>query len=187
MYLLDTNIVSTDAPTKRRMGLGRFSHWALEHSESLYISTITIAEIEAAIARTARVGAATKAGQLRQWLAVVEHFYADRILSFGIDEAREAGAILDRARAHKPGFEDIAIAATAAVRRFTVLTANERHFRAARRRLPQPVAAIAALTSRSRRIRFPPPVHRPSISSRFCTAAPDAPLPRLSSRATSKA
>jgi len=128
LYLLDTNIVSTDAPTKRRMGLDGFSDWALEHSEHLYISTITIAEIETGIARAARIGASTKAGQLRQWLAVVEHFYADRILSFGIDEAREAGAILDRARAHKPGFEDIAIAATAAVRRFTILTANERHF-----------------------------------------------------------
>jgi hypothetical protein len=50
-------------------------------------------------------------------------------LPFGIEEAREAGAILDRARAHHPGFEDITIAATAAVRGFTILTANERHFR----------------------------------------------------------
>ena len=32
------------------------------------------------------------------------------------------------ARAHDPGFEDITIAATAAVRGFTILTANERHF-----------------------------------------------------------
>jgi predicted nucleic acid-binding protein len=38
------------------------------------------------------------------------------------------GVILDRAPAHDPGFEDIAIAATAAARGFTVLTANERHF-----------------------------------------------------------
>lgn len=29
------------------------------------------------------------------------------------------------------------------------------------------------------------PAHRPSMSDRFWTAAPDAPLPRLSSRATS--
>jgi len=49
-------------------------------------------------------------------------------LAFGIEEARYAGAILDRARAHDPGFEDIAIAATAAARGFTILTANERHF-----------------------------------------------------------
>jgi len=35
---------------------------------------------------------------------------------------------MDRARAYAPGFEDIAIAATAAVRGLTVLTANLRHF-----------------------------------------------------------
>jgi predicted nucleic acid-binding protein len=36
--------------------------------------------------------------------------------------------MLDRARAHDPGFEDIAIAATAVAHGLTVLTANERHF-----------------------------------------------------------
>lgn len=48
-----------------------------------------------------------------------------RVLAFGIEETREAAAILDRARAHNPGF---AIAATAGARCLTVLTANERHF-----------------------------------------------------------
>lgn len=128
MYLLDTNIVSANAPAKREVGPEAFATWVREHSERLYISTVTIAEIEAGIARADR-SATTKAERLRRWLAALEHFYAERILPFGIEEAREAGAILDRARAHNPGFEDIAIAATAAVRGFTILTANERHFR----------------------------------------------------------
>ncbi len=98
------------------------------HSDRLYLSAITIAEIEAGIARAVRLGASSKAPALRRWLAAIEHFYASRILSFGIGEARQAGAILDRARAHDPGFEDIAIAATAAAHGLTVLTANERHF-----------------------------------------------------------
>ncbi|WP_210332653.1 PIN domain-containing protein [Methylosinus sp. H3A] len=95
---------------------------------TLYLSTVTIAEIEAGTARAVRIGAATKAERLRRWLAALEHFYVERILPFGVDEASRAGAILDRARAHAPGFEDITIATTAAVRGFTVLTANERHF-----------------------------------------------------------
>lgn len=128
MYLLDTNIVSADAPAKCQVGSEDFAAWVRRHGDDLYLSTVTVAEIEAGIARAARIGATAKAGQLRRWLAAVEHFYAGRILAFGIEEAREAGAILDRARAHDPGFEDIAIAATAAVRGFTVLTANERHF-----------------------------------------------------------
>jgi predicted nucleic acid-binding protein len=128
MYLLDTNIVSADAPAKHRVGPDIFAAWVRDNGERLYISTVTVAEIEAGIARAVRIGANTKAGRLRRWLAAVEHFYAGRILSFGVDEARHAGAILDRARSHDPGFEDIAIAATAAAHGFTVLTANERHF-----------------------------------------------------------
>lgn len=128
MYLIDTNIVSANAPAKRTVGAEAFAAWMRGHSDLLYLSTVTIAEIEAGIARAVRIGATAKAERLHQWLAAVEHFYAGHILSFGIEEARQAGAILDRARAHDPGFEDIAVAATAAARGFTVLTANERHF-----------------------------------------------------------
>lgn len=129
MYLLDTNIVSADAPAKRQVSPEAFATWVRNHGDQLYISTVTIAEIEAGIARADRIGAAAKAERLRRWLAAVEHFYAGRILPFDIAAARHAGAILDRARAHDPGFEDIAIAATAAARGLTVLTANERHFK----------------------------------------------------------
>ena len=128
LYLLDTNIVSADAPTKRHVGVDAFTAWLRANSDRLYLSAITIAEIEAGIARATRIEATTKAEHLRRWLVAVEHFYAGRILPFGIEEARHAGLMLDRARAHDPGFEDIAIAATAAAHGFTVLTANERHF-----------------------------------------------------------
>jgi len=128
LYLLDTNIVSADAPAKRAVGPSTFAAWIRRNGERLFISTITIAEIEAGIARAIRIGATTKGERLRRWLAVIEHFYSGRILAFGIEEARYAGGILDRARAHNPGFEDIAIAATAAVRGLTILTVNERHF-----------------------------------------------------------
>ena len=128
MYLLDTNIVSADAPAKHAIGPDTFAAWIRRNGERLFISTITIAEIEAGIARAVRIGATPKGERLRCWVAAVEHFYAGRILAFGIEEAGHAGAILDRARAHDPGFEDVAIAATAAVRGLTVLTANERHF-----------------------------------------------------------
>lgn len=128
MYLLDTNILSASAPTRRDADAEALAAWMRAHSDRLYLSAITIAEIEAGIARAIRIGASAKAPALRRWLAAIEHFYASRILPFGIEEARQAGAILDRARAHDPGFEDIAIAATAAAHGLTVLTANERHF-----------------------------------------------------------
>ncbi|MDF3856563.1 PIN domain-containing protein [Paracoccus pantotrophus] len=128
MYLLDTNILSASAPTRRDADAEALAAWMRAQSDRLYLSAITVAEIEAGIARAVRIGASAKAPALRRWLAAIEHFYASRILAFGIDEARQAGVILDRARAHDPGFEDIAIAATAAAHGLTVLTANERHF-----------------------------------------------------------
>jgi len=128
LYLLDTNILSASAPTRRDADAEALAAWMRAQSDRLYLSAITVAEIEAGIARAVRIGASAKAPALRRWLAAIEHFYASRILAFGIDEARQAGVILDRARAHDPGFEDIAIAATAAAHGLTVLTANERHF-----------------------------------------------------------
>lgn len=128
MYLLDTNILSACAPRRTDAGAEALAAWMRERSAQLHLSTITIAEIEAGIARAVRIAATTKAAALRRWLAAVEQFHAGRIIGFGLEEARLAGEIIDRARAHDPGFEDIAIAATAAARGLTVLTANERHF-----------------------------------------------------------
>lgn len=128
LYLLDTNIVSMDAPGRRRVEPSDFAAWLRRHDAALHLSAVSIAEIEAGIARAGRIGATTKAERLRRWLDAVEHLYAGRILAFGVAETREAGAILDRARAHDPGFEDIAIAATATAHGLTILTANERHF-----------------------------------------------------------
>lgn len=120
--------MSADAPTKSKVGAETFASWMRANSDRLYLSAITIAEIEAGIARAERISATTKAAGLRRWLMAIEHFYAGRVLPFGVEEARYAGVMLDLARAHDPGFEDIAIAATAAAHGLTVLTANERHF-----------------------------------------------------------
>lgn len=124
---MDTNVLSASAPSSRAASRARAA-WFEAHGEELFLSAITVAEIEAGICKAERTGAATKARALRQWLDAIEHLYAVRILPFGIAEARRAGVIMDSARAHGPGFEDIAIAATAATHDLTVLTMNLRHF-----------------------------------------------------------
>ena len=80
MYLLDTNILSASAPTRRDADADAeaLAAWMRAHSDRLYLSAITIAEIEAGIARAIRIGASAKAPALRRWLAAVEHFYARR-------------------------------------------------------------------------------------------------------------
>ena len=101
-----------------------------ENSDRLFLSSITIAEIEAGIAKIGRQGSARKADRLKEWLETLLHLYADRVLAFDVPAARIAGRLSDGARAKgvSPGFPDLAIAATAVVHRLAVLTRNIRHF-----------------------------------------------------------
>lgn len=127
MYLVDTNVVSASAPSKAPDALVA---WMDPHSADLYMSAVSIAEIEAGIARLRRQGAGRRADDLAAWLDTLLHLYGERILPFDVPAARIAGALADLARSkgHAPGFADVAIAATAKRRGFTILTANARHF-----------------------------------------------------------
>lgn len=127
MYLLDTNVVSQTSPIKA-LEHPELIAWMRSASENLFLSVVTAAEIVRAIAKLRRDGALRKADALRLWWAQIEQLYSDRLLSFDLRASHAAGVILDRARAHNPGFEDIAIAATAEVNQLIVLTTNERHF-----------------------------------------------------------
>jgi len=129
MYLVDTNIVSAGAPSKAASPPALVA-WMNENSADLYMSAVSIAEIEAGIARLRRQTAQRRADDLTAWLDTVLHLYAERVLPFEVRAARIAGALADRARSkgRAPGFADVVIAATAQLRGFTILTRNARHF-----------------------------------------------------------
>jgi toxin FitB len=99
------------------------------HSTSLFLSAITVAEIEDGISKLRREGATRKSADLTAWLDTVLHLYSDRILAFDAATARIAGGLSDRARGlgHAPGLADIIIAATARHRGLTILSRNLRH------------------------------------------------------------
>jgi predicted nucleic acid-binding protein len=130
-YLIDTNVISAGA-------VGRTHHasavhrWMDANTSSLHLSVVTIAEIEAGIAKSLREAAQKKASRLTDWLETVLHLYADRVLPIDIAVARIAGGLSDlaRSRGQTPGFADIAIAATARAHGMTILTRNLRHFAA---------------------------------------------------------
>jgi predicted nucleic acid-binding protein len=128
-YLVDTNIISATAPTA---GLQRpeLVAWMDAHSDELFLSAITIAEIADGIAKAKREGATRKAADLSAWLQTVLHLYGDRVLPFDGATAEIAGALSDlaRGRGHAPGFADIAIAATARRHELTILSRNVRDF-----------------------------------------------------------
>lgn len=127
MFLIDTNVVSALAPSKRR-GFDDLVAWLDRASPHLFLSVVSAAEIRSGIAKAEREGAAAKARSLTEWWESIEYLYAEKLLPFDLRCAHVAGRILDDARAHRPGFEDIAIAATARVHELTVLTRNLRHF-----------------------------------------------------------
>ena len=89
--------------------------WLDAHSAALFLSAVTVAEIEDGIAKLRREGARRRSADLAAWLETVMHLYGDRILAFDAATARIAGSISDRARGQgqAPGFADIIIAATA--------------------------------------------------------------------------
>lgn len=127
MFLVDTNVISALAPSKRADAKD-LAMWLDQASPHLFLSVITAAEVAAGIAKAEREGASAKARSLGEWWQAVEHFYAEKVLPFDLRCAHLVGRMLDRARAHRPGFEDIAIAATAQAHGLTVLTRNLRHF-----------------------------------------------------------
>ena len=128
MYLVDTNVVSAGAPS--RLAPAELVAWMDAHSALLFLSAVTVAEIEDGIAKLRREGATRKSDDLVIWLETVLHLYGDRILAFDMPTARIAGALSDQARGqgHAPGFADIIIAATAQNHGLTVLSRNVRHF-----------------------------------------------------------
>lgn len=127
MFLVDTNVISALAPSKQEKSV-ILVEWLDKASPQLFMSVISAAEIKSGIAKADREGSTTKAQRLNEWWDSIEYLYAQKLLAFDLKCAHAAGQILDSARAHDPGFEDIAIAATAKVHGLTVLTRNIRHF-----------------------------------------------------------
>lgn len=135
-YLLDTNAISILAPSPATQTAlpSRTSHfrtWVREHDDQLFLSTITLAEIQAGVSQLERKGSVQRAAALAHWLVAILELYDSRILPLTSAAALETGRLLDRAigAGANPGFEDGAIAATAAIYDLTVVTANTRHFR----------------------------------------------------------
>ena len=128
MYLVDTNVISAVAPN--RPASSALVEWMDAQSASLFLSVVTIAEVEDGIAKLRRERAMRRSRDLTQWLEALLHLYGDRVLTVDTLTARIAGQLSDRARGqgHAPGFADIIIAATARQHGLTILSRNARHF-----------------------------------------------------------
>jgi predicted nucleic acid-binding protein len=124
MYLLDTNVISELRQGKPNQSAD-VRNWAAQHRAStLYLSAITILELEKGILllerRTPPQGAA-----LRVWLTGVRAAFAGRILPF----AEQAASLCAALHVPDPRSErDAMIAATALEHGFAVATRNTQDF-----------------------------------------------------------
>ena len=122
MYLLDTNVISE---LRRVRPHSAVVAW-LERVEDkdLYISVVTIAEIQAGIEIT-REQDAEKAEQIEQWLDLVANTY--NVISMDAAIFRTWAKLMHRKS--DTLYEDAMIAATAKVNNLIVVTRNVDHFR----------------------------------------------------------
>jgi toxin FitB len=140
VYLLDTNIVSLLDP-RRRFEAGALIDWIEHNGRLLYLSVLTLMELEVGVQGYERRGASSRARELRAFREAVVTDAGDRVLPISTEAALEAGRLWAAALPVEPGRIDLIIAATAKVHGLTVLTRNLRHFR------PTGVACLDPLTT----------------------------------------
>ncbi|MGR9141480.1 PIN domain-containing protein [Rhizobium leguminosarum] len=130
-YLLDTNIISKFAPGKASPS-DPVRAWFREQGEAdaLFLSALTVAEIEKGMRSLHRRGGIERAKRLSVWLDFITDSFGDRILPMDTLVARIVGALEDAAESQgrHPGLGDLIIAATARAYDLTVITENLRHF-----------------------------------------------------------
>ena len=122
MFLLDTDMLSA---LRRRERNPEAVHWvATQRISDLYLSVVTVGEIERGITRQQRRDPSF-AQELALWLDRVLAWYSDRILLVDVATARRWGQ-LSATLGHDGA--DLIIAATALEHGLTVVTRNVRHF-----------------------------------------------------------
>ena len=130
-FLLDTNAVSMFSPSKAGTS-SAFAGWVEEQEklETIYLSAVTVHEIEKGIRLLEGRGATSKATLIELFLQGLIAGYGDRILPIDAETALEAGRLEARAMSagHSPGMADAMIAGTASIRGLTIITHNLKHF-----------------------------------------------------------
>lgn len=128
-FLLDTSVVSAFGPGKVAAGTS-ITRWIKTNADRLFISAVTVMEIESGIRQFARTGSTRRLLDLTNWLATLRVDFRDRILPFEETVAMTAGRLEAFAigKGRHPGLSDIVIAATGDVHGMIILTRNLRHF-----------------------------------------------------------
>ncbi|PWE57856.1 VapC toxin family PIN domain ribonuclease [Metarhizobium album] len=130
-FLLDTNAISMFSPSQAKASED-FTAWLeeQERENGIYLSAVSIHEIEKGIRLLDHRGATAKASAIRFWLLGLVSFYGDNILPIDAAVAQLSGELEAMAvtAGHSPGAADAMIAGTAKAHGLTLVTRNLKHF-----------------------------------------------------------
>jgi predicted nucleic acid-binding protein len=140
VYLLDTNIIALFDPRHREQA-GPLIDWMRRNDRFLFLSTVTLIEIEAGILNLLREGKDKRAGEIAAMREGLINDFRERLVAMDAMVALTVARIGEMARPMDIERKDLIIAATARIHGLTVLTRNLRHF------LPTGVAAVDPLVA----------------------------------------
>ena len=130
-FLLDTNVVSMLVPSKAEASAD-FLTWLdrMDSDDGLFLSVVSIHEIEKGIALLDHKGSTAKAASLKSWLSGLVSTYDDKIIGFDAQAVTIGGRLEAKALAdgHDPGMADAMIAGIAAAHELVIVTRNTKHF-----------------------------------------------------------
>jgi len=127
VYLIDTNVISETRKRERaNPGVRAFFRQAAREGAALYLSALTVGELQRGVALIRHRGDTAQAAVLEQWLATVLEDFGRQVLPVDADVAQVWGQL----RAPRPEHAlDKLIAATALIHDLTIVTRNVEDFR----------------------------------------------------------
>lgn len=125
MYLLDTNIISELSRKNPASSVIHFIKQAKNNDTPLYLSALTLGEINKGIVQLEKYGDHVQSNKLKQWLEKIKKEYSNYILSIDTEVAELWGAII--ALTDNTNAIDKLIAATGLIYDLTIVTRNEQH------------------------------------------------------------
>jgi len=125
VFLLDTNVISQLIKRQPSAGVVSFMEEAKSTESPLYLSVLTIGEIEKGIAKLARYNDIQQADKLKHWQEQLITDFADYLLPVDVDTTVIWGEVL--AATDDTNAIDKLIAATALQYDLTLVTRNIDH------------------------------------------------------------
>jgi toxin FitB len=127
MYILDTNIVSMLDP-RRHGHAPELIGWIKRNGAGLYLSVLTIAEMESGVLKLRREHKADRADRVSELVAAILADFGDRVLGVDLETANHLARLGELVHQQPVAVPDLIIAATACRHGLTVVTRNVREF-----------------------------------------------------------